>query len=323
MASLSNRTVKVSHRRLVVAVPAYNEEAYLQRTLESLQAQTCDDFAVFITDNASSDGTGAIARAAAERNSHVYYHRHEHNIGAVENFNFALSHSSSPYFMWLGAHDVITPDFLARHLEALEGNPSYSLSFSHTAWIDDTDRIFRLTNAGDLGSLSASAPLRYIQSARRLSECTAINNVLRRAALDGEAFDTVAGADHILLSHLLYRGPAHCIAEPLYRRREKNSPREDYMTRLTGRSGQKRDYRPMVAGYLSDFEALAGSGWKARLQKRWLRATLYRKFQIDGGGSSFAYHAVLLSEIGLARFAVQMFKVVRRKLSLRVGTARR
>ncbi|MER6253760.1 glycosyltransferase family 2 protein [Streptomyces sp. NPDC001584] len=48
-----------------VVVPAHEEEARLAATLRALAAQRDRDFTLLVVDNASTDGTGAVARAFA------------------------------------------------------------------------------------------------------------------------------------------------------------------------------------------------------------------------------------------------------------------
>ena len=260
----------ISHPLLVVAIPAYNEARYLERTIASLLSQTWRDFAILICDNASTDRTGEIGKAAAERDPRVQYIRHETNIGAVGNFNYALDSTNSPFFMWFGAHDMITGDFIERHLAALRNDDRLSLSYALTGWIDEEDQIYKVTAASKLGFMPGSNVIRYLASVQRINECTALNNVVRRAHLDGTRFQNIAGADHIILSHFLYRGPGHCIAEPLYLRREPPSVREDYMHRMTGEQDLMRDFTAIIPQYLNDFDQLT----RQRLSRFWARPIL-------------------------------------------------
>ena len=48
-------------------MPVYNGERYLAAALESLRAQTYEDFELIISDNASIDRTAEIARSYAAR----------------------------------------------------------------------------------------------------------------------------------------------------------------------------------------------------------------------------------------------------------------
>src|SRR2546422_9844275 len=72
--------------RVSVGMPVYNGERYLAEAVDSLLAQTYEDFEVIICDNASTDRTGEIARSYAARDTRVRYARNEKNLGAGGNF---------------------------------------------------------------------------------------------------------------------------------------------------------------------------------------------------------------------------------------------
>src|SRR3989442_1823225 len=68
--------------RVSVGMPVYNGERYLAEAVDSLLAQTYEDFELIICDNASTDRTGEIARSYAARDTRVRYARNEKNLGA-------------------------------------------------------------------------------------------------------------------------------------------------------------------------------------------------------------------------------------------------
>lgn len=101
----------------------YNGEATLHDALESLAAQTFEDFEVIICDNDSSDGTEAIGRSWAERDFRFRYFRNAQNLGAAGNFNRAFELSRGDYFKWLAADDTLEPEYLRVCLEAFREAP--------------------------------------------------------------------------------------------------------------------------------------------------------------------------------------------------------
>ena len=46
--------------RISICLPVYNGADYVEDALASIAAQTCTDYVVLASDNASSDETGAI-----------------------------------------------------------------------------------------------------------------------------------------------------------------------------------------------------------------------------------------------------------------------
>ena len=69
----------------------FNGEKYLKEAVDSILAQTFQDFELVISDNASTDRTEQICREYASKDSRVRYFRNSKNIGAPDNFNRTLS----------------------------------------------------------------------------------------------------------------------------------------------------------------------------------------------------------------------------------------
>jgi cellulose synthase/poly-beta-1,6-N-acetylglucosamine synthase-like glycosyltransferase len=77
--------------RVTIAVPVYNGERYLARTLDALLAQTFRDFELIITDNASTDRTAEIAQEYARREPRIRYFRAEAIVASSTTSTGALS----------------------------------------------------------------------------------------------------------------------------------------------------------------------------------------------------------------------------------------
>ncbi len=267
------------HDRLVVNIAVYNEARFIERTLRSVLDQTDDDFAVLIADNASTDATGEIVRDVIAGDPRFHYHRHAENGGAVFNYNFALEQGQSPFFMWLGGHDRITPGFVATHLAALAERPGCSLSYSLVDRIDEADERIRTIDPSRLADIAGSPVQRYLRSIPRLADCTAINQMIRRDAAAGARLSPVAAADHVFLSHLLFHGPAHRDTGERYLRRVIGGTREDYMARMMGKKGLRPDASGPIAAYRDDFAALPLPDHDRARAERRLARTLSRRFE--------------------------------------------
>lgn len=108
-----------------IGMPVYNGAKYIRAALDSLLAQTCSDFSIIISDNASTDGTEDILAEYALRDSRITYVRQQSSIGAEANFKYVFHTSTSEYFMWAAADDVRSTDFLEKNLVFLENHPDY------------------------------------------------------------------------------------------------------------------------------------------------------------------------------------------------------
>lgn len=115
-----------------VGMPVYNGERYLPETIGAILAQTFQDFELVISDNASTDGSAAICEEFARRDPRIRFVRQERNLGAAANFRYVLDAARAPFFMWAGADDMRSPDFLAVNLDVLRRRPDAVASISPT-----------------------------------------------------------------------------------------------------------------------------------------------------------------------------------------------
>ena len=132
--------MRTGRAKLSIGLPVYNGQNYVAEAIESLLAQTCGDFELLISDNASTDGTESICRAYAERDSRIRYSRHECNRGACWNFKHVFALAQGEYFKWAAHDDLCAPTFAERCLEVLQCNPDVLWCFSRFSHIDPWGR---------------------------------------------------------------------------------------------------------------------------------------------------------------------------------------
>ena len=85
---------------LSVFVPIYNEEKYLEETLNSLKSQNVD--AKFIlSDNNSNDKSSDICLSFKSEDDRFEVHRQDKNIGMYGQYNFFVGLLKTEFFMFL------------------------------------------------------------------------------------------------------------------------------------------------------------------------------------------------------------------------------
>ena len=121
---------------LTVGVPVYNGAKYLTAAVESVLAQSFDDFELIISDNASTDATEAISRGFAASDRRVTYRRNVKNVGLSGNLNLLVPLARGRLFKWATADDVLRPGYLERCVAALDADPSVVLAYPKTDFVD-------------------------------------------------------------------------------------------------------------------------------------------------------------------------------------------
>ena len=104
-----------------MCVPTYNGAAFLSQTLDSITAQTFDDFEVIIVDDTSTDATLAIAEAYVATEPRARIVRNAERAGSsARNANQCLRYARGEWIKFLFQDDLMAPTCLARMLEAGE-----------------------------------------------------------------------------------------------------------------------------------------------------------------------------------------------------------
>jgi cellulose synthase/poly-beta-1,6-N-acetylglucosamine synthase-like glycosyltransferase len=101
-----------------VCVPTFNSERYLRGCIESVLAQTYNDFELVVSDDASSDSTCDIVRGFPD--PRIRLHRLDQNVGMAANFNHAFSLARGKYIKFMCHDDRLDPACLSKQVAALE-----------------------------------------------------------------------------------------------------------------------------------------------------------------------------------------------------------
>jgi hypothetical protein len=145
----SSSPSKPSETPLVsVAMACFNNAGTLAAAVDSVLAQSEPALELIIVDDASSDGSAAIAAECVARDPRVRYLRNARNLGTYASRNRALDAARGRYFTVLDADDLALPDRLARQRSALESRPSALAVIS---------RLVRMTGGGQPVALNVEA----------------------------------------------------------------------------------------------------------------------------------------------------------------------
>ena len=105
-----------------IIVPVYKVEDYIEECLESILAQTCEDFELILVDDGSPDGCPQICDRYAEKDDRLKV-IHKENGGLSSARNAGLDIAKGEYIVFVDSDDVITHDTLKQMKAALEQLP--------------------------------------------------------------------------------------------------------------------------------------------------------------------------------------------------------
>ena len=105
---------------LTVSIAAYNMEAYLRQTLDSLiDERVIDELEVFVVDDGSTDRTLEIAQEYASKYPDSIFAIHKENGGYGTTVNYSIAHATGKYFKLLDGDDWFDTEELVKLVTAL------------------------------------------------------------------------------------------------------------------------------------------------------------------------------------------------------------
>ncbi len=267
-----------------LGLPVFNGEEFLSRALEGILAQTCSDFELVISDNASTDATPDIVRDYAARDSRIRCFRQEKNIGVGNNWTFVARQARGSLFKWASANDEYTHDLVEKCVAVMLRDPAVVLCYGRTQFIDEASRTLGIYH-GDFDALAPDPLERYARARSKVILGTPLQSgVVRREALRrcGYLSNYWCG-DQVLIASLALHGKIVLLPEVLFFRRWTKEVASPLKTPLE----REKMYRPNAVRP-STFVRLR---WHAGQLAAILRAPLGLHEKSCGVGSVFGYIA--------------------------------
>lgn len=110
--------------RISVLMTSFNAEAFLVPAVDSILNQSCGDFELVAVDDGSTDGTKALWRSLAARDSRIRLIDLPQNIGRTPALRMAMEQAQGDLVAVMDADDLSLPDRFALQLAWLDTHPA-------------------------------------------------------------------------------------------------------------------------------------------------------------------------------------------------------
>lgn len=179
--------------KISIIIPCYNSEKYLGACMDSVLAQTFEDFEAILVDDGSKDNTLAIAQDYAQKDARVHVLAKE-NGGVAAARNLALAHAQGEWITFVDSDDLLPADALAALLSGVSDAVDMVVCAHET--FDETGR--RETVIPETRWMDLQGEKKRRAAALRLIEGDSVLNIMcnklhRRSLIEREHIRLQAG----------------------------------------------------------------------------------------------------------------------------------
>ncbi len=208
--------------KVSVVIPAYNVAPYLGETLESVLAQTRQDYEVIVVNDGSQDETAQVAESFRERFAGKLVYLWQENRGLAGARNTAIQAARGEFIALLDGDDTWMPNYLAVMVGRLEADATIDLIFPNALFWGSPKH-----GGGDYQSiLPPNPPVTLERLLLRQSNIFGLATVRRALLLAVSGYDEAlrSAEDYDLWMRLLKRGCRfEYTTEPLVRYRYRSN----------------------------------------------------------------------------------------------------
>ena len=128
----------------------YNCASTLQEALDSLYAQTYQNFEIILCDDGSKDNTYEVALENAQKHKNVVLLRNEKNLGLNATLNNCLKVAQGEYIARMDGDDISLPSRFEKQIKFMEEHPEYAVVSAPMIYFDEDGEFRRGQGNGEV-----------------------------------------------------------------------------------------------------------------------------------------------------------------------------
>lgn len=115
----------------------YNCASTLQEALDSLYAQTYQDFEIILCEDGSKDNTYELALENQKKHNNIVLLRNPHNMGLNQTLNNCLAVAKGEYIARMDGDDLCDPTRFEKQVRFLDEHPEYAIVSTPMLYFDE------------------------------------------------------------------------------------------------------------------------------------------------------------------------------------------
>jgi len=285
----------MSYKQLVSCIIIFfNAEKFLEEAIESVFAQTYENWELLLVDDGSTDSSTTIALNYAEKYPEkVMYLEHEghQNRGMSATRNLGIQNAKGDYIAFLDADDIWLPYKLEQQIPIIESMPKAAMLYGSTyywySWTGDPDDIQRdhVVENEDAPTIRMIQPIEFLTlfiNNRILKPPTSSLLIRRKLASRIGGFEETAPniiEDQVFIAKMSLEAPVVVVKGVFERYRQHLDSCTFIAENITGEDFKARQtYFNWLEEYLNKLKIKEAKLWKVLRKKQLLHRHAILKY---------------------------------------------
>ena len=120
-----------------IVMPAYNSGKTISESVNSIIAQTYEDWELIVIDDGSADETPEIISSFAKQDKRIRFLQNDKNSGVSYTRNRAVRMAEGEWIAFLDSDDLWRPEKLEKQMALVKEHPDMVVCYTASSFIDD------------------------------------------------------------------------------------------------------------------------------------------------------------------------------------------
>lgn len=120
-----------------IIMPAYNAEKTIRESIDSVRAQTVNEWELIVVDDGSKDSTAAILTECAAVDKRIRFFQNKKNSGVSYTRNRAVKLARGEWIAFLDSDDIWKPEKLEKQIALASEHPDMVICYTASSFIND------------------------------------------------------------------------------------------------------------------------------------------------------------------------------------------
>lgn len=189
-----NRIAEADQTDLItVIVACYNIETYIRRCIDSITAQTYKNLEILITDDGSTDSSGAICDELASKDLRIkVFHTDNHGLGLAR--DYAMDRASGTYITFVDGDDYIESRMYEEMMAAMKAFDTDIVVAGYENVYESKNTKAKSTNLTDTKKSTKESTKELIKKSTKVSTKESTKESAKESSANGEDLQNVTAS---------------------------------------------------------------------------------------------------------------------------------